>query len=160
MNLLELSITHRLQFLFTSLRPPVNIRTLLQTAYGTCHPLFCTNPMFFTVVWFEVLTAVVIKSSILWDITPSSPLEVNRRFGGTCRLHLQGWRISLLYVGFLFGLFFVPEDGGDMLLRNVGCLSAEYTALYYPRRQDSLSHFAHSIWQAKDHCHSYCIRNV
>jgi hypothetical protein len=28
---------------------------------------------------------VVIKSSIFWDITPRSPLKVNRRFGGTCR---------------------------------------------------------------------------
>jgi hypothetical protein len=34
------------------------------------------------------------KSSIFWDITPRSPLKVNRRFGGTYRLHLQGRRIS------------------------------------------------------------------
>jgi hypothetical protein len=33
------------------------------------------------------------KSTIFWDITPCSPLKVNRRFGGTC-LHLQGLRIS------------------------------------------------------------------
>jgi hypothetical protein len=43
---------------------------------------------------FEVLTAVVMKSIIFWDITRCSPLEVSRRFGGTCRLHLQGRRIS------------------------------------------------------------------
>jgi hypothetical protein len=30
------------------------------------------------------------KSAILWDITPCSPLKVNQRFGGTYRLHLQG----------------------------------------------------------------------
>jgi hypothetical protein len=30
-------------------------------------------------VGFEVLTAVVMKSSILWDITPCIPLKVNRR---------------------------------------------------------------------------------
>jgi hypothetical protein len=35
------------------------------------------------------------KSSIFWDITPYSPLKVNQRFGGTCRLHLQDRRISL-----------------------------------------------------------------
>jgi hypothetical protein len=29
-----------------------------------------------------------------WDITLCSPLKVNRHFGGTCRLHLQGRRIS------------------------------------------------------------------
>jgi hypothetical protein len=33
------------------------------------------------VVGFEVLTAVVMKSSIFWDVSPCSPLKVNRRFG-------------------------------------------------------------------------------
>jgi hypothetical protein len=41
-------------------------------------------------VGFEVLTAVVMKSSIFWDIMPCSPLEISRRFGGIYRLHLQG----------------------------------------------------------------------
>jgi hypothetical protein len=27
---------------------------------------------------------------------------------------------NLLHVGFLLGLFFEPEDGGDMFLQNVG----------------------------------------
>jgi hypothetical protein len=31
-------------------------------------------------VGFEVLTAVVMKSPIFWDITLCSPLKVNRRF--------------------------------------------------------------------------------
>jgi hypothetical protein len=34
------------------------------------------------------------RSSIFWDITLCRPLEVNRRFGGTCRLHLPGRKIS------------------------------------------------------------------
>jgi hypothetical protein len=34
---------------------------------------------------FEVVRAVVIKSSIFWDITPYSPLKGNLRFGGTGR---------------------------------------------------------------------------
>jgi hypothetical protein len=38
---------------------------------------------------FEVLTAAVTKSTILWDITPCSPLSVNRRFWETYRLHIQ-----------------------------------------------------------------------
>jgi hypothetical protein len=45
-------------------------------------------------VGFEVLTAVVIKSTIFWDITLCIPLKVNRRFGATYRLHVQGQRIS------------------------------------------------------------------
>jgi hypothetical protein len=41
----------------------------------------------------EVLTAVFMKSSISWDITPCSPLKVNRRFGRIYRLYLQDQRI-------------------------------------------------------------------
>jgi hypothetical protein len=33
------------------------------------------------IVGFEVLTAVVMKSTIFWDIMPCSPLKVNRHFG-------------------------------------------------------------------------------
>jgi hypothetical protein len=40
----------------------------------------------------------------------------------------------LLHSGFLLGLLFYPDDGGDMFLRNVGRLSADYRTLY-PRRQ-------------------------
>jgi hypothetical protein len=45
-------------------------------------------------IGFEVLTAVAMKSIIFWDITPCSPLKVNRLLGGSYRLHLQGRRIS------------------------------------------------------------------
>jgi hypothetical protein len=48
----------------------------------------------FNVVGFEVFTAVVKKSIIFWDITQCSPLSVNRLFGETYRLHLQGRKIS------------------------------------------------------------------
>jgi hypothetical protein len=76
---------------------------------------------------------------------PSGPLKVNRRVGGTCRLHLHGRRISqarnrheagskqssaLVYC---FALIFDLVDGGDVFLRNFSRLSTEYTALY-PRR--------------------------
>jgi hypothetical protein len=53
-------------------------------------------------------------------------LKVNRRFGGTYRLHRQGRRIrqarnqreagSKQNGGFLLGLFFDPEDAGNMFL--------------------------------------------
>jgi hypothetical protein len=45
-------------------------------------------------VGFGVLTAVVMNSFVFWDIMPCSPLKVDRRFGATCRLHLQGRRLS------------------------------------------------------------------
>jgi hypothetical protein len=53
-------------------------------------------------------------------------LKVNRNFGGTYRLHLQGQKISeadlatSFHADFLLGLFFDHEDGGDMLFRNIG----------------------------------------
>jgi hypothetical protein len=34
------------------------------------------------------------KSSVLWNITPRSSLKANRRFGGTCSLNPEGWRVS------------------------------------------------------------------
>jgi hypothetical protein len=45
-------------------------------------------------VALEILTAVVMKSSNFWDITTHSPLKVNRSFGGTYCLRLEGRRIS------------------------------------------------------------------
>jgi hypothetical protein len=45
---------------------------------------------FFRFVGFEVLTAVVVKSSIFWDVTPCGPFKVNRRFGGAYPLTFNG----------------------------------------------------------------------
>jgi hypothetical protein len=57
------------------------------------------------------------KNCVFWDITPYSPLKVNRRLGGKCRLYLH-------------------LHGEDMFLRNVGWFSTDHTALY-PGRQSS-----------------------
>jgi hypothetical protein len=54
-----------------------------------------------------------------------SPLKVNRRVGGK-------WR-ALSYTGFSHSLYFDPEDGDDIFLRNVSLLPMDYMALY-PRR--------------------------
>jgi hypothetical protein len=42
---------------------------------------------------FQLLTALIMKSTIIWDMIPCSSLEVNRRFGGTYCLYLQGRKI-------------------------------------------------------------------
>jgi hypothetical protein len=68
---------------------------------------------------FEVLTALVMNSSILWNMTVRSPLRIDRRFGGTCRLHLQGRRIS--------------QERNQVASR---ALSKDYTVLH-PKRQKS-----------------------
>jgi hypothetical protein len=38
--------------------------------------------------------------------------------------------VTCFHAGFLLRLFFDPENGCDMFLRNVGGFSTEYTALY------------------------------
>jgi hypothetical protein len=81
------------------------------------------------------------KSTIFWDITPFSPLSVNRRFGGTYRLHLQDRKNKFTKKACsrvsCWTYFLDPEDGGDMFLRNVCWHSMDYMALY-PRRWYSL----------------------
>jgi uncharacterized membrane protein YciS (DUF1049 family) len=47
------------------------------------------------------------KITISWDITPCSPFKVSALLA-TC-----------FRVGFLLGLFFGLEDGGNMFLRNI-----------------------------------------
>jgi hypothetical protein len=104
----------------------------------------------------EVIT--MLKSSIVCDITPCSPLKDNRCFAGTYRFHLQCRKVSrersqrksrrqailspaspaclLISRWFLLlGLFFDHEDGSDMFLRKVGWLSTDYTALYLRRQR-------------------------
>jgi hypothetical protein len=62
------------------------------------------------------------QASSAQDITPYSPLKVNRRFGGTYRLHLQGRRISPTRNQRESKWQAEPsfEVGGDMFLENVG----------------------------------------
>jgi hypothetical protein len=76
----------------------------------------------------------LLKSHIVCDITLCSPVKANRRFGGTYRLHLEGFQDCLLQACFLLSLFFDPEDGDGIFLRNIGSLSQDYLA-FYPRKQ-------------------------
>jgi hypothetical protein len=76
---------------------------------------------------FEALTAVVMKSSVFWDIMPLRLLKDSRHFVGTYHLHIQGSRVSQARNQHeagskqsLLGLLINPEDDGDMFLRIVG----------------------------------------
>jgi hypothetical protein len=78
-------------------------------------------------VGFEVLTPVVRKSTVFWDMS-SSPLKVNRCFEGTYHLHLpesknkvsKKQRESKWHAKMSQSLFLDSENGGGMFLRNVG----------------------------------------
>jgi hypothetical protein len=59
--------------------------SIIEIAYA-CD--FLVNEAVFPIAGFEVVTAVVTKSSIIWDIRQHSQLKVDRRFGGTFRFHL------------------------------------------------------------------------
>jgi hypothetical protein len=85
------------------------------------------------------------QDRLLVDITPCSPLRVNRRFGGTIRqqLYVQNNRLKKKPEWKQPPAFSrVPcwadsidhEDVGDMFLRNVGWLSTCQVVLY-PRRK-------------------------
>jgi hypothetical protein len=71
-------------------------------------------------VGFKILTAVIMQSSVFWDVTPCSPLEVNRHFRGTAGSKFNNQACYLFHAGFLLSLFFDPEGGGDISLRNFG----------------------------------------
>jgi hypothetical protein len=68
---------------------------------------------------------VTMRNAVFCDVAPFGFI-INRRFGGTCRFHLQGRRNNtsdcLLPTNTFPRLryFFYPEVGGDTFLRNVG----------------------------------------
>jgi hypothetical protein len=83
-------------------------------------------------VRFEVFAAVTMKNAVFWDLAPCRSCELNRRFGGTYRLHLQCRKIP----GSSLQGFFYHEDGGDRFHRNVGSIHKLYMAPH-PRRRHS-----------------------
>jgi hypothetical protein len=52
----------------------------------------CTDPSI-GYVRFEIFTAVTMKNAVFCDVAPCRSCKINRRFGGTYRLHLQGRKI-------------------------------------------------------------------
>jgi hypothetical protein len=59
----------------------------------------------------------------------------------------------LLHVGFLLGLFFDAEDGGDTLLRDFRRLSTDYT--YIPRHRTLHNHTYETSKSYRMFCHIY-----
>jgi hypothetical protein len=113
---------------------------LLQDSFTMWEPRHLTTLWAFTACYRDSFTFYLLlllcriwgshsgRSSIFWDITRCSPLEVNRN-EGTSRSLLVTW----FHAGLLLGLFFDPEDGSNMFLWNVGLLSTDYMALYSKR---------------------------
>jgi hypothetical protein len=95
-------------------------------------------------VGFEVLTGVVMKSTIFWGIISCSPLQNQPTFRGTYHLHLQGRRIGRAKKQsesrWQSSAYFSTMKMEAMFHRNAGWLSTDYTALY-PRRQYSSEKF-------------------
>jgi hypothetical protein len=60
------------------------------------------------------------KSYVFWNVRSYSPMKVNGRFGGICRLCLQSSIRYMVNAGYLLGLLFNVEDTSDFFLRNVG----------------------------------------
>jgi hypothetical protein len=92
-------------------------------------------------VRFEVFTAVTMNNAVFWDVA-SCKYCVNRRFGGTYRLHLQGIRIRER--GTSVSRWLQTEEGGDTFIRNVG-LHNIYMAPHPRRRHYSNETFVLKI---------------
>jgi hypothetical protein len=96
---------------------------------------------------------VTAKNAVFWDVVPCKSC-VNRGFGGTHRLHLQGRKkprtrnqreqvqtAATCSRWFLSRGFFYPEDEGDAFFRNVG-LHKTYTAPHPRRRHSSQTYIS------------------
>jgi hypothetical protein len=81
---------------------------------------------------FELLTAVIIKSSIFRDIELCTSLKISQCFGGkslvpqeritVMRVASRAFAPYLFQAGFLLGLFFDIDSRSVMSLQNVGLL--------------------------------------
>jgi hypothetical protein len=74
------------------------------------------------------------KNSIFWDITPHKSVEVNRHFGGTYRLHLQGWRVNQATITLFacFVLFSCLAYSSNLMMEAI-CFSGISTLVEFQR---------------------------
>jgi hypothetical protein len=70
------------------------------------------------------IKSTIKSTTIVWDRAACSPLEATRH-------------TTQFYIGFLFGVFTSPEDGGDVFLWNIRWLLTDYISLNH-RRKDCL----------------------
>jgi hypothetical protein len=110
-----------------------------------------------------------LQSTIFWDVTPCSLVEVHKCFVGTFCLHLCGRRLSQarnqqVNLSLLPDSSFDPEDGGDIFLRDVG-MSQNYIPLQ-PTWHSLHTHRRINLNSSKCHLYIYlvfkniCERNV
>jgi hypothetical protein len=87
-------------------------------------------------IGLEFFTAVVMKICIFWDVIRFSPLKLKLKFRRNMSPPFSGFKkakqearkqqsehisaYSLFQASFLFGLNFNPDNGGDILFRNIG----------------------------------------
>jgi hypothetical protein len=82
MMVIDLTVSQQLSTAFLNV-----VKEILQIV-SFCRQLLVENLNIY------IKTTDWLKSTVFWDIMPRSPLKVNRRFGGTHRLHLQSRRIG------------------------------------------------------------------
>jgi hypothetical protein len=95
----------------------------------------------------RILNQARTKEHYFLGLTPCTSLKVNRRFGGTYPLHLQGsknkpskkpaWKQVASRAWRPVWIILRPWRWGNMFLRNIGWILTDYRALY-PRRYFTL----------------------
>jgi hypothetical protein len=105
-----------------------NMSLLLQN----CTKCLCSQTWHFSkwMIWKCNQTEPLDKWALIWEFhllgknisPPSSGSKSKPSKKPTWSMRKQ----SLLHTGFLFRIFFGPEDGGDMFLRKVNWLSTDY----------------------------------
>jgi hypothetical protein len=96
-NIPNINVRNKPSSSFYSLRFKV-YEACFQLLFCYCHREVVND--IFKPTHASLLTSLIVpsncykKSSVIWDITPRSPLKIKHRFGGTCCLHLQGQKLS------------------------------------------------------------------